>query len=95
MMCGDATRREDVMRLVDGESVDLVLTDPPYGMCIQQKDGAIGDSACLHEIIDPKRNPSRKKFAARPYPQIIGDNSTEAARKHYEIIREVCKRQII
>lgn len=32
LMCGDATSREDVMRLVDGEKVDLVLTDPPYGI---------------------------------------------------------------
>ena len=30
LMCGDATIRDDVMRLVDGKTVDLVLTDPPY-----------------------------------------------------------------
>ena len=34
LMCGDATSREDVMRLVDGLKVDLVLTDPPYGIRI-------------------------------------------------------------
>lgn len=34
LMCGDATSREDVMMLVDGEKVDLVLTDPPYGIRI-------------------------------------------------------------
>ena len=34
LMCGDATSREDVMSLVDGEKVDLVLTDPPYGIRI-------------------------------------------------------------
>ena len=34
LMCGDATSREDVMRLVDGETVDLVLTDPPYGISV-------------------------------------------------------------
>ncbi len=27
LMCGDATRREDVMRLVDGEKVDLEQTE--------------------------------------------------------------------
>lgn len=32
LMCGDATRREDVMQLVAGERVNLVLTDPPYGI---------------------------------------------------------------
>ena len=34
LMCGDATSRDDVMRLVDGQKVDLVLTDPPYGIRI-------------------------------------------------------------
>lgn len=34
LMCGDATRRDDVMSLVDGVKVDLVLTDPPYGIRI-------------------------------------------------------------
>lgn len=32
LMCGDATSREDVERLMRGERADLVFTDPPYGM---------------------------------------------------------------
>ena len=44
LMCGDATSRDDVMRLVDGVKVDLVLTDPPYGIKVMGKDstGSIG-----------------------------------------------------
>lgn len=44
LMCGDATSREDVMRIVDGEHVDLVLTDPPYGINLLGKGrtGSIG-----------------------------------------------------
>ena len=44
LMCGDATSRDDVMRLVDGVKVDLVLTDPPYGIKVIGKDstGSIG-----------------------------------------------------
>ena len=34
-MCGDATKAEDVHALVAGERVNLVLTDPPYGMKCQ------------------------------------------------------------
>ena len=41
-MCGDATKREDVDKLLDGRKVDLILTDPPYGMKAQNKDGSIG-----------------------------------------------------
>ena len=44
LMCGDATNREDVEKLIAGEHVDLVLTDPPYGMKAQDKNGAIGNS---------------------------------------------------
>ena len=45
LMCGDATSREDVMRLVDGEHVDMVLTDPPYGINLlgRGSTGSIGD----------------------------------------------------
>ncbi len=44
LMCGDATSRDDVMRLVDGLKVDLVLTDPPYGIKVMGKcsTGSIG-----------------------------------------------------
>ena len=42
LMCGDATNRDDVMRLIDGVKVDLVLTDPPYGMKCQNKNGQVG-----------------------------------------------------
>ena len=44
LMCGDATKRDDVERLIDGESVDLVFTDPPYGMRgkAQHADGRVG-----------------------------------------------------
>ncbi|MEE9591945.1 MAG: ParB N-terminal domain-containing protein [Thermodesulfobacteriota bacterium] len=30
VLCGDATRKEDVERLLDGQKVDLILSDPPY-----------------------------------------------------------------
>lgn len=31
LLCGDATKIEDVERLMDGEKADMVFTDPPYG----------------------------------------------------------------
>jgi len=32
LLCGDATKEEDVKRLMDGEKADMVFTDPPYGI---------------------------------------------------------------
>lgn len=32
LMCGDATKIEDVEKLMGGQKADMVLTDPPYGM---------------------------------------------------------------
>ena len=32
VLCGDATKKEDVERLMDGQKADMVFTDPPYGV---------------------------------------------------------------
>ena len=32
LMCGDATKIEDVEKLMDGQKADMVFTDPPYGL---------------------------------------------------------------
>jgi len=32
LMCGDATKVEDVEKLMDGKRADMVFTDPPYGL---------------------------------------------------------------
>lgn len=32
IMCGDSTKIEDVEKLMDGKTADMVFTDPPYGM---------------------------------------------------------------
>ncbi len=32
LLCGDATKKEDVERLMEGQKADMVFTDPPYGL---------------------------------------------------------------
>ena len=42
LLCGDATKEEDVKRLMDGEKADMAFTDPPYGIEVVGDNGNIG-----------------------------------------------------
>lgn len=39
LVCGDATRTEDMERLMDGKKANLIVTDPPYGVSFKSSDG--------------------------------------------------------
>ena len=39
LLCGDATRTEDVERLREGKKANLIVTDPPYGVSFKSSDG--------------------------------------------------------
>lgn len=40
LLCGDATKKEEVERLMDGQKADMVFTDPPYGIDYQDVKGS-------------------------------------------------------
>ena len=64
LLCGDATKREDVERLMGGEKADMVFTDPPYGINLDT------DYASYHKPM-PQQLPNY--IRDKKYPQIIGD----------------------
>ena len=39
LLCGDATKAEDVQKLMDGKRANLIVTDPPYGVSFKSASG--------------------------------------------------------
>jgi DNA modification methylase len=53
LLCGDATKGEDVERLLDGSPADLLLTDPPYGVSYV---GKTADALTIaNDAMDPEQ----------------------------------------
>lgn len=82
LMCGDATSYDDVMTLTQGESIDLCLTDPPYGISVVGTDKTVGNKdfgICKHGAYRP----------------IISDESTDTAQNAYLVVKEIADRLIL
>jgi len=47
LLCGDSTKREDVERVMAGEKAVCMITDPPYGVNLDQswRDEAVGEKS--------------------------------------------------
>lgn len=88
LLCGDSTDPEQLRRLTEGQKVGLFFADPPYGINVVRKNGklvggkarAIGTGA------------QRKVVEAGTYIPIIGDDSTETAKRAYHACASLCKR---
>lgn len=66
LMCGDSTDKATVELLMNGNSADMVLSDPPYGMFL---DTDFSDIKCSMKSIGRKNHTQGNK-----YDKIIGDN---------------------
>ena len=94
LMCGDACRREDIELLLNGRKPDLILQDPPYGMQAQGSNNAIGVLK-PHKMAEFMKRKNLGPLKAKIYPALIGDDNQDTARNNYELIKDLCKLQII
>ena len=102
LLCGDSTKREDVARLMDGETAQMVWSDPPYGISIVSTDGKVG-----HAVGTPFGGVKAQRLGAAygskpfghvcagnvvpttPYMPVIGDDSTTTAHASYQLVNEI------
>src|SRR5690625_768579 len=80
LMCGDSTSIDAVENLLDGVSVDMVFTDPPYGISIVQGNKVGGDKACGKVGGD-------KIVKANVYAPIAGDDTIDVAVEAIQVIK--------
>ena len=51
LMCGDSTKKENIEKLRGGAYIDMVFTDPPYGMK-KENEGVLNDNLNYDELLD-------------------------------------------
>lgn len=80
VMCGDSTDFGALTHLLDGKEIDLVFTDPPYGIDVVKNDKVGADFG-----IAKKGN----------YSKVIADDTTDTAENFYNTTKEIAERFII
>ena len=79
LLCGDSAKTEDVDRLLDGNIINLVNTDPPYGVKVEPRSnnaiaaGLSSFTGTHHQGFDVARDPGKaepttKKLRAKDRP---------------------------
>ena len=83
LMCGDSTSIDAVDKLMDGESVDMVYTDPPYGISIVTRNKVGGGG-----FFGGKKNAGKTKYVeSSNFAPIAGDDSIDVAIEAIQIIQ--------
>jgi len=71
VLCGDSGSEADLDRLLDGATIDLLLTDPPYNVKVEPRSNnaiASGNSSFKrthHQKLDLERHPEKAKPTAK------------------------------
>ena len=79
LLCGDCTDSDTVARLMNGEKVDALITDPPYGLGI--------DGQKKSKAANPKHN--------RKYHEFRGWDSDRPDKTTFDFLLLQCKKAVI
>jgi DNA modification methylase len=77
LLCGDSTDSDLVSKLKNESIIDLVFTDPPYGISVVQGSKVEGNKGFGSVG-------GGKIVKAKNYSEIIGDDTTETAKEFYQ-----------
>ena len=73
LLCGDSTKKEDIKRLVNGDTIDMIFTDPPYGMSCVSRSAVLSERYKTDILNDDTNEVAIKSFklAHEMYRDII------------------------
>jgi DNA modification methylase len=84
VMCGDSTSIDGVANLMAGQSVDMVFTDPPYGISIV-KGNKVGGGGAFGGKKNEKKDRSNV-IQSSTFAPIAGDDTIEVAVEAIQVI---------
>lgn len=85
VMCGDSTSIDAVDTLMDGNAVEMVFTDPPYGISIVSGGGKIGSGGAFGGKKNEKKDKSNIIHSSNFAP-VAGDDSIDVAVEAIQVI---------
>lgn len=73
LLCGDSTIKKDIQKLVDGNTIDMIFTDPPYGMSAVSASGVLSEKYKTDIMNDDTNEVAIASFkiANELYPDIV------------------------
>lgn len=79
LMCGDSTDTATLEKLLNYQKMDVVFSDPPYGIDVVQSNQVVGSGSTKFGKIG-----GGKIVESNTYKKIIGDETTDCAKKFYQ-----------
>jgi len=83
ILCGDSLDKKNYLRLTQGNKIDAIITDPPYGISIVGNLGSVDGSKPFGNI------GGDKIVAATTYRPILGDKTPDLAADAFNLLIEL------